>query len=361
MDVGIIGAGLSGLCCAITLEKHGINPIVYESREEVCDRFINCEIFMHVQTHPIKDVFKFFSEELDIFLQPISKLDELVIHSPNNKSKLTGDIGFSSVRGRHNLALSKQLEKQYKGKIIFNSKYSYEEIQERHTHIIVAPGDGKYSEKLNNYTTDLTVSLKGAIVEGNFNKNTTVAWLNNDFAPKGYGYFIPLSDDKANIVLAYPEYDENKELNMDELWNVFIKRARKDLNQSLKKIDGFQIRNYYLGKCIKPRVGNTFFVGNCFGIMPFLGFGQFTSILTGVYAAYDILGIGNYEKLVKDLEKSYKNSLVLRRGLEKLDNKKLDTLVNSIDGKVGKIIFNNKIDYLSVFSNILKPIIDERG
>lgn len=355
MNVGIIGGGLAGLSSAIILEKNGINPTVYEKRDSVEDKFINLELFMHVQVHPIKDVFKYFSEELDIYLQPISNIDKLVLNSPNKKAIMEGNIGFSTARGRLENSLAKQLSKQYKGKIVYNSKDSYEDLQKKHTHIIVATGDGEYSEKLNNYNTDLKASLKGAIVEGNFEKTTVTAWLNNDFAPKGYGYSIPLSKTKANLVLAYPEYEENQKFDIDDLWNKYFNTAEKNLNQSLKVIDEFQIKNYYLGKCIKPRIGNTFFVGNCFCIMPFLGFGQFSAIVTGVYAAYDILGKGSYEKLVKDLSKSYNNSLILRRNIEKLDNDKLDKVVGLIDGKIGKNVFDNNINYLSYLSNILKP------
>ncbi|MGE5454026.1 MAG: NAD(P)-binding protein, partial [Methylocystaceae bacterium] len=33
-----MGAGLSGLCCAITLKKQGLDPVVFEKRNQVGDR-----------------------------------------------------------------------------------------------------------------------------------------------------------------------------------------------------------------------------------------------------------------------------------------------------------------------------------
>ena len=62
--------------------------------------------------------------------------------------------------------------------------------------------------------------------------------------------------------------------------------------------------------------------------MPFFGFGQFASLLTGIYAAYDLCGLGQYEELTQPLRQSYDRSLVLRRLVEKLDNPKLDLLVS---------------------------------
>lgn len=78
--------------------------------------------------------------------------------------------------------------------------------------------------------------------------------------------------------------------------------------------DCFTVEKYIIGLCNEPRLGNTFFTGNCFGtIMPFLGFGQFASILSGIYAAHDLSGQGSYEELTGPLRLSYRNSLVLRK------------------------------------------------
>lgn len=95
-----------------------------------------------------------------------------------------------------------------------------------------------------------------------------------------------------------------------------------------------------MGICDKPKIDNTYFIGNCFGtISPGLGFGQYTSILTGVYSAYDICGLGNYEELAKPLFENYNHSLVLRRLLEKLSDDEINNQVRNLDNKIiGKLI-----------------------
>ncbi|MCC0562950.1 NAD(P)-binding protein [Brevibacillus borstelensis] len=50
-----MGAGLSGLACAITLEKHGISPAVFEVRERLGDRFVNAESMLSILQKPITD------------------------------------------------------------------------------------------------------------------------------------------------------------------------------------------------------------------------------------------------------------------------------------------------------------------
>jgi phytoene dehydrogenase-like protein len=45
MKVAIMGDGLSGLACALTLEKRGVKPDVLEKRRIVGDRFTNSGVF----------------------------------------------------------------------------------------------------------------------------------------------------------------------------------------------------------------------------------------------------------------------------------------------------------------------------
>ncbi|MCC5911284.1 MAG: NAD(P)/FAD-dependent oxidoreductase [Clostridiaceae bacterium] len=360
MKVAIMGAGLSGLACAIILERNGIIPTIFESRKEVDDRFVNGEIFLDALNAPIEDAFAYLSNEFQIYLQPVGHIKKLIIYSENEQAITTGDLGFNVARGRREDSLCKQLLNQLNTEIVYNSKHTYEELLKEFTHIVVATGDGAYSEKMGNYKRDFTVSLKGAIVEGEFDRYTTKTWLDNTFAPSGYTYLIPLSNTEANIVIAYPDYQKSNRLDGNVLWENFFTRVQRDLKQTLKITDGFEIAEYIIGHCNKPRIGNTFFVGNCYGaIMPFLGFGQFPAIMTGIYAAYDLCGKGNYEKLVKNLNKSYENALVLRKAMEKLDNKKFDILVRNLNGFVGNTLLDyKKIDFLNVISNILKPIIN---
>ena len=55
MKVAIMGAGISGLSCAIILERNGIEPTIFEKRGRVGDRFINSEAMFDILNRPIKD------------------------------------------------------------------------------------------------------------------------------------------------------------------------------------------------------------------------------------------------------------------------------------------------------------------
>lgn len=335
MEIAIMGAGMAGLSCAITLERNGITPVIFEKRSCVGDRFINAEAMFSVLNRPIKDSIKSISQDYGIDLKPIDRVNKLIIHSKNEVASIEENIGYTNVRGRHDNSYERQLEKQVKTKIQFHSEYEYDYLKKNFEKVILAPGDAAYSTKLNNFRTDLTVTIKGSTVEGDFLTDVPHVWFDYDILPKGYGWLLPFSEKEANLVIAYPDYPENQALDLNTMWKKFYDLANKSLDQSFKITDEFEITRYIMGICEKPKIDNTYFVGNCFGaISPGLGFGQFASILTGVYAAQDICGIGKYEELVKPLFENYNHSIILRRYLESLTNNDLDFLIKSLDNKI---------------------------
>lgn len=335
MEIAIMGAGMSGLSCAITLEKHGIKPTIFEKRNRVGDRFVNGEATFSILNRPIKDDLQHLKENYDIYLTPTDMIKKLVVHSKNEVGSIDGTIGYVNIRGRHKNSYECQLEKQVKTKINFNSTYQYEQLCKEFEYVVLAPGDGEYAAKLGNYRCDLTCTIKGATVEGEFLTSIAHVWFIYDVISKGYAWLLPFSESEANLVIAYPDYPNNIKLDINTMWKAFFNIACKDLDQSLRITDRFEITRYMMGICDKPIIDNTYFVGNCFGtISPGLGFGQFASILTGVYSAYDLCNLGKYEELAKSLFESYNNSIVLRRFLESLNNDNLDYIVKNLDNKL---------------------------
>ncbi|KIL48438.1 NAD(P)-binding protein [Jeotgalibacillus campisalis] len=357
MKIAIMGAGLSGLACALTLEKYGCQADVFEKRGLAGDRFIYAEAMFSMFHHPIDDAVSYLSVEHGIHLKPSSTIQKTEIWTENERSSLNGHLGYVNMRGKHPAAYEKQLADQLQGKIRFHQDVSHTEISKEYTHTVLATGDSLDTEKIQPYKTALTVRFIGAIVAGEFDITTVHTFFNNLFAPKGMAYLLPHSVHEASLILVYPQYPENEVLDKDELWENCLVECRKRLNQNLALISMFELENYRIGTTETPRIGNTFFVGNCFGsIMPFLGFGQLESILTGIYAAQAIAGKGNYEDLVRPLYKSYHDSLSLRRGIEKLDNKQLDFLAASIRNPLmEKLLLSKRVDGLKIASRLIHP------
>ncbi|MBK1813847.1 NAD(P)/FAD-dependent oxidoreductase [Clostridium sp. YIM B02505] len=335
MKVAIMGAGMSGLSCAITLERNGITPVIFENRSMVGDRFVNAEAMFCVLNRPFKDEIKYLSENCHIDLKPVDVVEKLTIHSKNETGNIEGKIGYTNIRGRHKNSYESQLARQVKSEINYNSTYDYAYLCKNFDYVVLATGDGQYSSAIGNYKCDLTVTIKGATIEGNFITKHPHVWFDYDVLPKGYAWIIPFSEKEANLVIAYPDYPDNLKLDVDVMWQKAYDLACKNLKQSFRITDKFEITRYMMGICNKAKIDNTYFAGNCFGtISPGLGFGQFASILTGVYAAYDICNIGVYEELTKPLFENYNHSLVFRRFLESLTNEQMDIHIKNLDSKI---------------------------
>ena len=359
MEIAIMGAGLSGLACAITLEKNGITPTIFEKRSKVGDRFVNGEVLLDIFSRPVHDCIASLSDEYGIYLQPTSNIQRMELFSKNEQAIIEGHLGFTNVRGRERDSFESQLERQTKSTIHFNSQKTYEQLLSEYTHVVIATGDGAYAKETRNFREDFSVSIQGATVEGSFDRYTVMAWVDYDLSPYGYCFLIPYSEKEACISLAIPDLPKNADLNIRDLWELFYQKVCSQLKQELPITDQFQITHYPIGICLKPRIGNTFYIGNCFGtMMPFMGFGQYTSILSGVYAAYDLCGMGNYEELMAPLRQSYEDSLVLRRAMEQISNEGLDRIIRSLHGYWGEKLFQTKtINPLKVASYLMRPFL----
>lgn len=360
MEIAIMGAGLSGLACAIQLEKHGITPTILERRSRVGDRFINGEILLSIFSRPVRDDIAFLADRYQIYLHPTANISEFIVRSAHEKAKLTGPFGFSNIRGRHDNSFESQLAKQVKTKIEFHSEYTYEKLVKEFTHVIVATGDAGYAEAVQNYQTDLTVTLKGATVEGDFSRYQVMCWLDDRFAPKGYGYLIPLSEKEANITIGFPDQEEGSLDNLKEKWSRFYEQVCADLDQNLKITDEFEINRYVIGQCSMPRIGNSFFTGNCFGsVMPLFGFGQLPAILTGIYAADDLAGGKAYVEATEPLRQSYHRSMTLRKAFESMGDSAKDIMVRSLSGRLGEKLLTTKVDVLHLGARLLRPFVKQ--
>ena len=68
MKVAIIGGGLSGIVCAIQLQRYGIKPHVFEKKKS-CRTIETCRCSFRNCLRSIKDP-EYLNEKYNIFLKP---------------------------------------------------------------------------------------------------------------------------------------------------------------------------------------------------------------------------------------------------------------------------------------------------
>ncbi|ARI79017.1 NAD(P)/FAD-dependent oxidoreductase [Halobacillus mangrovi] len=358
MKIAIMGAGFSGLTCALTLEKHGYSADIFEKRGMVGDRMVYAEGISSIFHTPIKDYIQFLSENYDLHLKPTSNISRTHIYSKNESATLDGNLGFINMRGKHPDSYEKQLAEKIKSPIHFNAEVNYEEISKEYTHVILATGDPMDVQEIQPFEISYKASFRGSTVSGEFKRNEIYTWFNNDFAPKGMSYLLPHSETEASLIVVYPQYPENQKKDKEELWEQCLESAQKSLQQKLSITNDYSLKDFMVGKAAYPRIGNTFFTGNCLGcISPFIGFGQFTALLTGIYAAEDICGLESYEKQTKSIYQKYHDSLTLRRLIEHSSNEQLDRVVKSLHNELlGKALTSPKLQILKVLAKVAHPI-----
>jgi len=346
--VSIIGAGLSGLSCAFYLEKQGLQPIIYEKNSKIGGYYVVAEAMLSILTRPVIDPYLYFGREYGLYLKPYQTVSSMIIHSPNKKNEIVGFQGFTNLRGDIDSSLERQISEHISTSIIYEHTLTLREIIDNSDHVVVATGDPSYIEDIQSWETDVNVDLMVGTIEGNFKPSQIQLWLNNEFAPKGYAYMLPINEKRANIAIGIPKQEDK---SLDDLWRIYTSK----LTFPFKMVDTIDIHNYKIGQPERNQVGNTLFIGNAGGFLqPFLGFGQFNAIRSGILAAEAIIKNEDFNQLVKPFRSHYKRSLALRKTMETMTGEHYDMLVSALKPKIMKQIYlNPKFDLIKWVSNFL--------
>lgn len=105
-----------------------------------------------------------------------------------------------------------------------------------------------------------------------------------------------------------------------------------------------------------PKVGNIYFVGNAVGALdPFLGFGQFNSIATGVLAARSMVKGSDFQKSIKDIVHRNIQMYEFRKIFNGLNNQSYDRIIRSIGlPGVKRLVYDTNINVIKHGANVLR-------
>lgn len=318
--VGIIGAGVSGLACAIELEKHGIKPVIFEEKHMVGSPMSFARMSLNFLFRPVRDQINYLKSKYNLNIKPISNINSLRVQGPSNKYRVTGQLGYSFLRGEENYSLEKQLANMLSTEIKYESPATYEDLVKEFDILVIATGTGNSAKRLGIWQSTLKNWTRGSTILGKFNPQQVVMWLNTKFAERGFALLVPISTERASLFLTVPNSSHNQ---LGNYWKIFME------SQAIQpEIVELWDVEYETGLVHPHQVENTYLIGNSGGFVgSFLGTGVFPSIISGLEAARSIVHGSNYEEEIRFMSDITLWQAKARQLWNRLDNHQLDKAV----------------------------------
>ncbi|MEG6522350.1 NAD(P)/FAD-dependent oxidoreductase [Desulfotomaculum sp. 1211_IL3151] len=364
MKIAIIGAGVSGLSAAISLEKYGIVPDIFEQNSFISDHYSHVGVLFNmayrgISTKPLKHINKLLSIEIS----PLERITDLIIHSRHSKATISKEtIGFSFIMGQEPLSIGNQLLNNIKNsKILYEQRQSVEELSKKYDYVIVATGSRGEDYVADRYLTDwkqyLATHTRVAKLYGDFNTNTAIVWGNKEIVKDGYGFFAPFSSKIGSLYVTIPHLKNWEEFNY--CWKKFLKKERILEKTTLL---GTYDRTHVAANSSTKQWKNCLFVGDQGGFLdPFLGLGAATAIITGIMAAKSIALNKDYDELTQKYKKIINTMSNFRYFYDSIDDDTFDKIVKTeANPYINKIIYGTNIDWLKYGSKAIGPFVSEK-
>lgn len=336
--VAVIGAGISGLACALTLERHGIFPDIFEQRHRSGETFPHVGGILQLLNRPVKDQVAYLHQKLGLPIRPLARLQKVVMRAPNASGTVTGNLGYLFLRGQDEGSVESQLSSLLQSPVRYNCRADWRELSGKYDFVVVADGTEQAARTLGLWQEIISTWVRGAVVLGDFDPHTLLMWLNTSYCRHGYAYLTPFNQRRASLVLIVSGSNADE---AEEMWRLFWQMEKLPYQE----VEGFSLP-HTSGYCYPPQVGNVLLAGNAGGFMePFLGFGLMGAFKSGFLAGLAVAQGTPYTALTRGLRRQILQALSYRRLLNSLSDAHFNVLVKLLAAPpLKQLIYNTNID-----------------
>jgi flavin-dependent dehydrogenase len=296
------------------------------------------------------------NKKLGIKLKPLNKLRRVMHYSPNNQVSVSGSLGYLMIRGKEENSVKNQLRAQVKSQIQFNSFVQPEDLENEFDYIVVADGHWSTPTRYGIWQEVMRTWVKGGIFEGDFEEHTLQMWLDNELTKGVYVYAAPYSKNKA-VIAHVVQNIEHEELN--NYWHRFLES--RDILKKYNMLEAWELP-HHAGTVTTNKVGKIYFAGAAGGgVEPFLGFGQFNAVISGVMVGRSIVQGSDINMLLKNVRKKSQELNTLRPLLNAATNKDFDRLLGIMKTPgLRTLVYKTDIDIIKLLSTGLKQVSAEK-
>ncbi|MDF2522463.1 MAG: Dehydrogenase (flavoprotein)-like protein [Clostridiales bacterium] len=352
MKIAIIGAGISGLACAMECEKLGVIPDVFERDYTVGWPWLSVNYWPNVIMRNMGDPVEYIKKNYNIDVMPLNECKTIILKSQEKEVKVKGKMGYFIARGKGSESQENHLlSKLKKGTALhYNSLVDYKDLSHIYDYVVIATGRDSEARELNLWEDEGIMRVVGGIAVGSFQDDTSVLYLNSDYAGTGYARITPFSPTEAIVGL----YDDmHDEFDTDRLFAKFLQYEKLDKLEFLYK---FTVPPFSTGRIKKFIEGNFLFVGRSAGLTErFLGVGGPEALMSGVLAARAMILNQDYEKLIEPLQKHVENISAFRKVIEKFENKDFDKLLSLLGTPgVKQTVYNTPLNFGDLLGRLIQ-------
>ncbi len=351
MRVAIIGAGVSGLACAIELEKNGIEPDIFEEKYMIGELFDHCAALLEVITKPVGDPLEYLKTDFGLNIKSMQMVNSIHMHGCNvNREIKRNHLGYFFIRGQSGDSVENQLYRKLNTKVKFDTAADYRDLMDDYDYVVIATGNNSVSKSVGCWQDLVDTWVYGSEVIGTFDPSALHMWMDTRYSKSGYAYLAPFDSRRATLALVIP-YISGEE--MDYYWEKFWEIA----NLPYSVVKTFKL-DHVSGYVMPMIYKNLLFIGSAAGgIEPFLGFGQYFALISGTLAARAIYKGENYENSMKQYRDKNMEMLEFRKALDSLSNEEIDIIIRGLSTPfVRKLIYSSDFNIVKYGSLFVKEL-----